>query len=268
MTPYAYDERYFSIMRGSEHYGGDADGSPLFGKFLQLLGDLPLDRMRILDVGCGRGELLALLHKSRATDLFGLDFAPAAVKATRELLARRCGPGFEERVLLASITERQTFPERQFDLILLTDVVEHLPQPILEEGLANVRHWLKDDGQVFLHTFPTLGPHRIYQTFLRLRRAHDKLAWSRTWHCNVQTRRRLRRTLERAGLHCRRMWLENDILVTSNVYETLGPGEKRLAKTVLENVIGAEPVRTILTRVELAEYVAPSIYCLCTKAPA
>jgi hypothetical protein len=62
------------------------------------------------------------------------------------------------------------------------------------------------------------------------------------------------------------MWLENDILLTSNGYENLGPGGKRLARAVLKNVVGVKPIRTLLSRVGLAEYVCPSIYCMCTKA--
>jgi len=264
-TPYVYDERYFSIMRGSEQYA-HAEGSPLFRKFLDLLSGLPLEEMRVLDVGCGRGELLAQLHRARARDLFGLDFSPTAVKATRELLQRTGGTNLEDRVLLGSIADRQTFPQGHFDLILLTDVVEHIPQPVLEEGLANVRFWLKDGGQVFLHTFPTLGPHRLFEAFLRLKGDRETLAWSNTWHCNVQTRQRLRRTLERAGLHCQRMWLENDVLLTSNGYEYLGPGGKRMARAVLKHIVAARPVQTILNGIGLAEYANPSIYCMCTKA--
>jgi len=73
----------------------------------------------ICEVGCGAGEVLKQLEKRLANecDLLGCDISPQAIEL--------CGSRANERLhfLLGDATK---MPERFFDLILVSDVVEHL----------------------------------------------------------------------------------------------------------------------------------------------
>ena len=96
-------------------------------------------RGRLLDVGCGSGELLELVQRLgwRAT---GVDFDPAAVSNSR-------GRGLDVR--LGSVEEQQ-FPESSFDLVVLSHVIEHLPDPVAT--LRECRRVLAPGGAMLVVT--------------------------------------------------------------------------------------------------------------------
>jgi SAM-dependent methyltransferase len=76
-------------------------------------------RLRILDVGCGRGELLALLN-SRGHEAIGVDAEPACVEAAS--LFGRCLQGAVEDV-------PRLFDPGTFDVVICSHVLEHLDAP-------------------------------------------------------------------------------------------------------------------------------------------
>lgn len=256
-----YDERYFESMRGHHGVAGD-QGPSLYENFLKLAEGLPLGEMRVLDVGCGWGDLLARGVK----DLWGLDFARPAVEGSRRLIEERRLPDTETRVLHGSVETPGLFAADRFDLIFMTDVVEHLPQPALEAGLLNVCRWLKPGGRLIIHTFPTRGPHRLSNALLRLRGQHELLEAANAIHCNVQTRALLKDNVARAGLECRRIWLQNDMAVTSSAYQKMGPGALKTMVHLLFAALRLGPVPWLLGAVRLEEYAKPSIYCLASRA--
>jgi len=101
----------------------------------------------VLDAGCGPGLLLAEVGKQNPqARLFGLEIAAANVEATRRLLKGRGD------IRLGSVLAPLPFSEEQkFDLILLTEVLEHLKSPA--QALQNVVRYLKPNGQLVI-TFP------------------------------------------------------------------------------------------------------------------
>jgi len=103
------------------------------------LGRVPLRReMKILDVGCGRGQLLTILHRAGFSHLLGVD---PYLKEDIEVL-----PGL--RVLKQDLTN----VDGVFDFIMLHHVFEHI-----EDGLALLkacRQRLARNGLIMLR-FPT-----------------------------------------------------------------------------------------------------------------
>ncbi len=259
-----YDAEYFRRMRGSR--AGDRE--LLYRKFLKLIGENGGLSGRILDAGCGRGELLDFLWRAGARDLWGVDFSAEAAKQTRSRLDERLGGDAERRIMIGSLEKSPLFPENHFDLIILTDVVEHLPPPVLSAALGNSRRWLKPGGRLFIHTFPTLGPHRMYQRYLAMRGRRADLDRLDAIHCNVQTRASLRDALERSGLAIERLWLENDLALTSSVFQSMSEGPlKTAAWTIFDRGFGSMPFGWIARLIGLEEYAKPSIYAVCLKTP-
>lgn len=263
--PDFYDAEYYRAMRGTDAADGDHPAA-LYDIFLGLLDGDDLPALSILDAGCGRGELMALLLRAGAAEVWGFDFSPAAVAASRQRLSAAAGREAADRVVEGSIAEAGLFPDDRFDVIFATDVVEHLPPPLLAAGLGNLRRWLKPDGKLLIHTFPTLGPHRLYQRYLKLTGDAEALARLNTAHCNVQTRATLRDAVTAAGLSCERLWLQNDFAATSTAYQAMpAGGRKRLVKFLFDDIARWPPTRRLIAALGLAEFANMSIYCACRK---
>jgi cyclopropane fatty-acyl-phospholipid synthase-like methyltransferase len=246
-----YDAAYFQRIRA---------GSELYERFASVLPIAAYRQKRILDIGCGRGELVRHLIDSGCTDVTGFDFASAAIQEARKTVGDPPA-GARVEVRQGSVTRRDLFATCSFDLAFMTDVVEHLPPDDLHAGLQNARYWLAPSGRLVVHTFPTLGPHRFYQRTLELRLKTKELAELAAIHCNVQTRKSLRMALEQAGFVVEDIWLRNDFTLTSSAYQTLRPGLfKNLLGELLDNVLGSAPVRFVF-----GEYAAPSIYAIARR---
>jgi SAM-dependent methyltransferase len=83
----------------------------------------------IVDIGCGVGDLLAEVHRRcPGATLHGLDFSAKAIEKAR---ARFHSDSFLCHVLHQDIP----YPSHEFDVVLCTDVLEHLeyPKRIVEE---------------------------------------------------------------------------------------------------------------------------------------
>lgn len=109
--------------------------------------------MRVLDVGCGRGEMVFWVTK-RGCQAQGVDYSPAAIslanKAKKKLPKKfqdKCG--FSKRTIT-----QMNFAPKSFDAILLIEVMEHLYPQEQVVLFRKIKGWLKDDGFVFVHTEP------------------------------------------------------------------------------------------------------------------
>ncbi len=83
----------------------------------------PLAKRRVLDCGCGAGEYVRALL-ARGADAYGVEFDEnkLAVAARDGELAAR---------LSAGDLEALAFPDVSFDLALLNEVLEHVPETAL-----------------------------------------------------------------------------------------------------------------------------------------
>lgn len=141
---------------------------------------------RLLDVGCGGG---AFLRRMRKAGWVVAGTEPDA-KAAARLAAQEGFPVYSS--LEEMIKER----EQHFDVIVLSHVIEHLPDPI--HTLIQLRSLLSADGRLLLTTpnARSLGS-RIFGAFWR--------GLEPPRHFNVFSPDSLRQALERAGFHAERM---------------------------------------------------------------
>jgi len=103
----------------------------------------------VLDVGCGTGTL-AIAASRRVGDkgsVCGVDAAPEMVER-----ARKKGDGLNIEFHLA-VAERLPFPDGQFDVVLNSFVLHHLPMDIQGTALAEMRRVLKPSGRMFAADF-------------------------------------------------------------------------------------------------------------------
>lgn len=139
------------------------------------------DGKSVLDVGCGRGDLVQSLQAAgwRAK---GIDPDPSAVEAARAL-GRDVALGDAESI--AALAET-------FDAVVMYHVLEHLYDPL--RALQDVRSRLKPGGRVVVVT-PNADSacRRIFGCHWR--------GLEPPRHLQIFTRDSLRRTLQLAGLH-------------------------------------------------------------------
>jgi SAM-dependent methyltransferase len=102
---------------------------------------------RLLEVGCGRGELLAEAARA-GYDVTGIELSPAAAAAAAARLAG-VAAGEGGRVHCTSL-EDADLPPASFDVCVLADVVEHARDPL--DMLRRVRAALKPDGVLLVAT--------------------------------------------------------------------------------------------------------------------
>jgi 2-polyprenyl-3-methyl-5-hydroxy-6-metoxy-1,4-benzoquinol methylase len=111
-------------------------------EFLKALGGYTRGR-RLLDVGCGDGQLLQTA-KDEGWDALGIDLSETAI-----LLCHRCG-------LTASTTDffDGSLDEQRFDAIVMSELIEHVPSP---QRFLKRAEELLDAGGVMYLTTPNFG---------------------------------------------------------------------------------------------------------------
>jgi len=102
-------------------------------------------RGALLDAGCGTGGFLAWAASTGAfTRLCGIDLSVEAVE-----LARESVPDAE---LHAAPLDRVPFGDREFDLIVSLDVLQHVPDGALDASLRELRRVLRPGGALLVRT--------------------------------------------------------------------------------------------------------------------
>lgn len=117
---------------------------------------LDLARIRpgqqVLDVGCGTGTLAIAAQRlvGETGQVCGVDPDERQVARARAKAARRRTP---IEVWIGGI-EQLDFPEATFDVVLSTMMLHHLPDDLLERGLAEIARVLKPGGRLVIADFP------------------------------------------------------------------------------------------------------------------
>lgn len=107
-----------------------------------------IEKGTVLDIGCGDGMLLEYL-KDKGFDCFGIDISSEAIR-----IAKSRGVDCEQ----ADITDKLRFEDSSFDNVILTDVLEHLFQPL--EVLKESHRVSKENIFISVPNFSSL-PARI-----------------------------------------------------------------------------------------------------------
>jgi ubiquinone/menaquinone biosynthesis C-methylase UbiE len=120
--------------------GGDTAAPLNLEKRVQVL--LPFvepGRTRFLDCGCGAGDYVLSLVSRHGVDAFGLEYSAEKVRQAHRHAA------LKDRVQEGNL-DAIPFPDEAFDLALLNEVLEHVPDQ--QRALAEIRRVLRSSGRL------------------------------------------------------------------------------------------------------------------------
>jgi SAM-dependent methyltransferase len=144
--------------------------------------------LRILDVGCGNGEMIRYLHQTLLqvfpllkVAIYGLDIVDSGVqehafqsKTLLHLNAAFSDVRWNERLHFISQTQEWPFESEFFDMVLSNQVLEHVSNH--DDFFRNQRRVMKDAG-IAIHLFPLLEV--LWEAHLHLPIAHRITDWDR-----------------------------------------------------------------------------------------
>lgn len=212
-----YTEDYYHTSCGGYKEFNESKGIILPRRF-----QIPLQVSKIdvgdviLDIGCGRGEILYHAAKAGAY-AYGMDYSAAAVKISSQNI-NDIGQDYAEKIIInAADAKKLPFKSGSFDFVFMLDIIEHLYPDELDIAYNEVWRVLKDDGKLVIHTTPNLWYYHIGYPFFRFaqqlrnvflpKNPRDRWLYSHV-HVNEQTPYSMYKLLTAKGFKTK-VWLES-----------------------------------------------------------
>ncbi len=218
-----YDEEYFlTACEGFEEFI-ESEGQHLSRRLRHSFEIAEVTPgMKILDVGCGRGEIVRHCIEE-GVECYGIDYAHVATRMTRDVIDQSIEEGQHGTVkagVCRSDAKKLPFPTGYFDRVLMYDVVEHLYPWELHQALLETHRVLKPDGKFIMHT----APNRWYDQYAYpwVRRVRIAMGQGASYpkdpraitpvnqhvHVNEQSPLSMHQTMRKAGFRGR-VWLDS-----------------------------------------------------------
>jgi 2-polyprenyl-3-methyl-5-hydroxy-6-metoxy-1,4-benzoquinol methylase len=142
---------YFSVCLGSEEFK-KSNGTVIHSRLIKLLGTIPLkENVKILDIGCGRGDISHFFAKNGYTTV-GVDYAPEAIRIAKGIKKKASQSVKKKLSFYLMDVKDLAFKDNTFDIVICIDVLEHLYPEEVEIALNEISRVTKNDGIIFIHT--------------------------------------------------------------------------------------------------------------------
>ena len=164
VSPALYDRSYFLGSCGGHELYRESRGALLDERLsiiLQMAGVGP--GMSVLDLGCGRGELVRHCMEAGAK-VWGVDLSWEAIRISRETLGGSLG----RAGLCLAHCRHLPFGDGLLHRVLLSDILEHLTREELRGAVREVHRVLRPGGLVVFHTFPNRWFYNLFYPLKRL----------------------------------------------------------------------------------------------------
>ena len=98
---------------------------------------------KVLDFGCAYGYNSQYLIHEVGCEVFGVDLSPKCIEVANERFPRG-------RWFAGDITEGFDIGERDFDFVLMSDVIEHVPLDRHQKVFEVLSEWVRPGGAIIL----------------------------------------------------------------------------------------------------------------------
>ncbi len=160
VNPNLYSKHYF--MTDNEGYseyirGLDANIHSKFAAALKISN--PTQKDVVLDVGCGRGELIYYCAR-RGAKVLGIDYSKAAVDIANETI-KKLSENLRHRAM-AEVGDIVGYSFREkYSIIFMIEIAEHMYDWQLMEAFRKIERILDDSGRLIIMT-----PNYYYEKYL------------------------------------------------------------------------------------------------------
>ena len=221
------------------------------GRYLPIRLSLPLKLaelsfgLQVVDIGCGRGEIILQCAK-QGSIAWGIDYAFPALELAKEAIHDSSD---QESMNMIGIQQANAqhlpFMNDSADVVFMLDLVEHLLPEELKRALVETFRILKPGGRLIIHTMPNLWYYHfgypVYRFIQSLRGEElpedPRKRWSYSHvHVNEQTPRTLKKALIASGFQTK-VWLQSTV---SYEYE-----KNLIVRRGMEFLTTVPPLRTI-----------------------
>jgi|SRR3989344_209655 len=147
-----YDKNYYlTVCPGSEEFK-KSNGKKLQPRLKKLLQQVTVGKSsKILDVGCGRGDIALYLGRN-AKEIVGIDYSKEAIELANST-KKNFPLAIRKKVHFKILNVKSLpFPDNYFDVVICIDVLEHLYRGEAEKAMQEIKGILKKDGILFIHT--------------------------------------------------------------------------------------------------------------------
>ena len=176
---------------------------------------------RLLEIGCGTGVFLAKARE-HGFDCSGLELSSYAAEFVRKM-----GIPVETKAI-----EEANFPDNSWDVIVMREVIEHLPHP--KEALQTIHRWLKPGGVLFMATGNYDCPERKL-------RGSDWFYFMPEGHLYYFSNRTMTKYLETVGFQTVRVTNQGDLLMEmlrkNRILEAGEPTPRNILKRMVFQVV-------------------------------
>lgn len=117
----------------------------------------PKKNSKILDIGCGRGDLDFELARLGA-NVMGIDYSEAGIKIAKNAIKYQAEEVKKRVDFKLMNAKKLKFADNFFDIVVTSDVFEHLFKEELEIAMEEIKRVMKPDGLLIVHT----APNKIY----------------------------------------------------------------------------------------------------------
>lgn len=137
-NPSFWDEKYLIKENLSQQDGITKD------RIKTAAGYIPKGKKKVLDIGAGMGWIEELLSKDKAKEIHANDFSKVSINHLKKK--------YKGSFRLQSVYSLK-YPEDFFDVILILEVLEHIPPSKTFNILKSISNILKKDG-IFILSVP------------------------------------------------------------------------------------------------------------------
>lgn len=158
-TGYRLSEEEISARYKAFH---QSSGSTSIKELIWMVADIlgPLYNRKILDVGCGSGDLLDFLAQSHPdNEFFGIDLD---VSCASRLFQKLENQKLAMTLIQANAQKRIPFPDNTFDRVIAMETLEHTKDPC--KLLGEIIRVCKPDGKIIC-TIPNATGHFPFHYF-------------------------------------------------------------------------------------------------------